>query len=243
LYLDPYAGERYLLHVGGGYNFSQIGGSGTTGAEARTFQARALPEFFVGDQAGGFVTAAGTPVFLDTGRILADNYQLLHGEIGGNYGPAHFQAEYLASFVDQRTGAGIFYDGAYVQCGYFLTGEHCGYNKQMGALDYNVQPFSDFFALGRKGCFGGWGAWEIAARWSYLNLADNNLLAANQLSAAAGPPASPNPGTLNSATLALNWWWNQYTRVQFNYIHPMLNSTAFGRSDTDIYATRFQIEF
>jgi hypothetical protein len=31
--------------------------------------------------------------------------------------------------------------------------------------------------------------------------------------------------------------------VQFNYIHAMLNSTAFGRSDTDIYATRFQIEF
>ena len=243
LYIDPFAGDRYLLHVGGGYNFSQIGGAGGTGEDARTFRAASIPEFFVGDPVGGGVTAAGTPLFVDTGRILADNYQLAHFELAGNYGPAHFQGEYLASFVDQRTGANIFYDGAYLQCGYFLTGEHCGYNRQMGALDYNVVPYSNFFALGRDCWFGGLGAWEIAARWSYLNLAENNLVAANQLSAAAGPPASPNPGTLNNATLALNWWWNQYTRVQFNYIHAMLNSPNFGRSDTDIYATRFQIEF
>ena len=37
----------------------------------------------------------------------------------------------------------------YVQAGYFLTGESCGYNKQMGALDYNVKPFKEFFGLGR----------------------------------------------------------------------------------------------
>ncbi len=56
--------------------------------------------------------------------------------------------------------------------------------------------------------------------------------------------------------MALNWWWNQYTRVQFNWIHAMLDNTGYtvpvasggaiagkGYSQTDIFAARFQIEF
>jgi phosphate-selective porin len=46
-------------------------------------------------------------------------------------------------------------------------------------------------------------------------------------------------------TLALNWWWNQYTRVQFNYINVWQNSdfAIYGKSYTGIFAGRFQIEF
>ena len=56
---------------------------------------------------------------------------------------------------------------------------------------------------------------------------------------------NPNPGTLNMGTLALNWWWNQYTRVQFNYINVWQNSdfAIYGKSYTGIFAGRFQIEF
>lgn len=35
LYYDPLADNRYLLHVGAGYDFSEIGGQGTTGSFAR----------------------------------------------------------------------------------------------------------------------------------------------------------------------------------------------------------------
>jgi hypothetical protein len=38
-------------------------------------------------------------------------------------------------------------------------------------------------------------------------------------------------------------WWNQYTRVQFNWIHTMLDNNARGFSAMDIFATRFQVEF
>ncbi|MBS0208575.1 MAG: hypothetical protein JSS27_06430 [Planctomycetes bacterium] len=243
LYYDEPANGRYLLHVGGGYNYSQIGGFGQSGSEAQTYESRTIPEFFVGDPAAGGATAGGTPFVLDTGRILASNYHLWHTELAGNYGPAHFQTEVLLTQLNQLHGPPVYYGGTYLQGGYFLTGENAGYNKQVGVLDYNVKPFTEFFGLGRRKRMCGWGAWELTARWSYLDLSATNILAANQLGGTPGIPVSPNPGSLNESTVGLNWWWNQYTRVQFNWIRAMLDSNVTGSSTMDIYATRFQIEF
>jgi phosphate-selective porin OprO/OprP len=244
LYYDEPAEGRYLLHVGGGYNYSQIGGNGLTGPSARAYEARAIPEFFVGDPAGGFLTANGTPPVVDTGRFLANDYQMAHVELAGNYGSAHFQTEAMVTGVDQMNGGPtVYYYGAYAQAGYLLTGESMGYNKQTGVMDYNVKPFSEFVGTGKRGFMCGWGAWEIAARWSYLNLAATNVDPVNQLPAIAGPPPAPNLGTINESTVALNWWWNQYTRVQFNWIHGMPDYNVAGFAPYDIFGTRFQIEF
>ena len=77
----------------------------------------------------------------------------------------------------------------------------------------------------------GWGAWEVAFRWTYLNLSATQHRAGQScLPGVAGPPPSPNAGVLNESTVALNWWWNQYTRVQFNWIHSMPDYNAFGFS-------------
>ncbi len=251
VYYDELADGRYLLHVGGGYNFSSIGGNGLTGPDAKTYEARAIPEFAVGDSAANGVglppnTPLGqTPFFVDTGRFLANSYNLYHTELAGNYGAAHFQTEVFVTGVNQRGGPVVYYEGAYLQGGYFLTGESCGYNKVMGAMDYNVKPFREFMGLGDGRGMCGWGAWEIAARWSYLNLSSTAVNPANIVGASAPgiTPSSPNPGILNDSTVALNWWWNQYTRVQFNWIHAMLNNNAHGASTTDIWTARYQIEF
>ena len=48
---------------------------------------------------------------------------------------------------------------------------------------------------------------------------------------------------LNEPTIALNWWWNQYMRMQFNYIHSMVQTNSTGFYSTDIFALRFQTEF
>jgi phosphate-selective porin OprO/OprP len=186
---------------------------------------------------------------------------LLHAELAGNYGSAHFQTEWLGSAVDQYGGPMVFYQGAYFQCGYFLTGESAGYNKLMGAMDYNCKPFNELLGMGPGRGMCGWGAWEAAFRWSYLDLQSSKIVAANYQGAGAigpggvpagltasnggaGPsPTHPNPGILNEPTLALNWWWNQYTRVQFNYIFNMLSSQYHGYSQMEAYTARFQIEF
>ena len=228
LYYDEPAEGRYLLHVGGGYNFSAIGGEGTTGTYAKTYEARSIPEFFQGDAAGGGLTAAGTPFVVDTGRILANSFNFYHAELAGNYGSAHFQTEFLATGLNQMNGPPVFYYGTYFQCGYFLTGESANYNKQTGVMDYNVKPNSEFFGTGPNRGMCGWGAWALGFRWSYLDLSATNINPANILAGLPGPPPTPNPGILNESTFAINWWWNQYTRVQFNWIHSMIDYTTPG---------------
>ncbi len=243
LYYDEPSEGRYLLHLGGGYSFSMIGGEGTSGPFAKTYEARSIPEFFIGDSLGGGLTAAGTPWVVDSGRILADSFHFAHVELAGSYGAAHFQSEFLGTSLNQMNGSPVFFYGAYLQGGYFLTGESVGYNKQTGVLDYVMKPYTDFFGTGRKGSVCGWGAWELAFRWSYLNVAATNIEPGNILPGIAGPPPVPNPGQINETTLALNWWWNQYTRVQFNWIHSMPVYNTGGFSPFDIFATRFQVEF
>jgi phosphate-selective porin OprO/OprP len=265
IFYDELSGGRYLLHAGGGYTFGQIGGSGvnvpgTVGSQ--TYRATTIPEFFVGDASLNSLTVNGTPNVLDTGRYLAHNYSLYHLELAGNAGSFHWQSEVLGTAVAQFGGPLVYYGGAYAQCGYFLTGESAGYNRQMGALDYNCVPFREFLGLGRGRRMCGWGAWEVAARWSYLDLQSNrinplNYQGAGPIDPATGLPtgltasnggtgpsvAFPNPGVLNESTVGLNWYWNQFAKVQFNWIHSMLSSQYHGFSQMDIWALRYQVEF
>lgn len=234
LWYDEPAAGRYLLHIGGSYDYGRI----TAGTDAgNTYQARAVPEFFIGDAAGGGLTAVGTPFFVDTGRLPADQFNLFGVELAGQYGPAHFQAEYLATVVDQTNAPDVYYDGAHVQAGFFLTGEHRTYSRTAGVFD-RVHPFTEFFSLDSGFC--GWGAWEIVGRWSFLNLTDSD---AAPLTVVPGIPVSPNPGRMHDTTLGLNWYWNSYTKVQVNWIHAFLDNQALGDSDTNIYAARFHLDF
>ncbi len=232
LWYDECADGRYLLHVGGHFNYSRNTGNDLDG-DTPFYQARVIPEFFVGDPAGGGAVAAGTPFFADTGRIASRDFEIYGVELAGQYGPAHFQSEYVVTTVDQIGGETLFYDGAYAQVGYFLTGENRSYNRTFGAFD-RVTPFEDFFSLEHLGVCG-WGAWEVAARLSYVNLHDPD--------AAPLPGFASNPGRLTDSTLGLNWYWNAHTKLQFNWIHCWLDNDAQGDSDTDIYAARAQVEF
>jgi phosphate-selective porin OprO/OprP len=240
---DDLTDGRYLTHVGTGFVYGQVGGTGATGASASTYRSLIFPEFFVGDPAGQGLTAAGTPRVLDSGRILTDNFWMTHVELARNAGPAHFQTEVMLEGFNQFGGPTTFVPAAYFQCGYFLTGESVLYLKQPGVLDYNVVPYTTFFGTGRRGRVAGMGAWEVAFRWTYVDLSCTNINPVNQLSNSPGPPPAPGYGTYNAPTLALNWWWNRFTRVQFNWIHAMPDVRGQGPLPFDIFGTRFQIEF
>jgi phosphate-selective porin OprO/OprP len=232
LYYDEPAGGRYLMHIGGNINYSRTTGNDHV-ASTPFYQARSIPEFFVGDPAAGGAVAAGTPFFVDTGRILSRDFQIYGIELAAQYGSVYAQSEYMITSVDQIGGPQLFYDGAYVHAGWFITGENRTYNRTFGAFD-KVIPYEEFFTLGHQG-FCGWGAWELAARLSYVNLNDPQ---------AVPQPGFPTlPGRLVDSTLGLNWYWNAYTKLQLNWIHAWLDNAAFGSSDTDIYAARAQVEF
>jgi phosphate-selective porin OprO/OprP len=236
--------DRSLIHVGAGYGYSTVGGEGTTGPFARTFRSATFPEFFVGDLEGIGLTGAGTPLVVDTGRFLANSFNLYHLELAGASGPAHFQSEFIFQTINQLNSPVVFQPAAYVQCGYMLTGESIDYLNEAGVFDYNVVPFAPLLGTGRRGHMRGWGAWEIAARWTYLDLSGVNIRPSNILPAPQDTlPPSPNAGVLNETTVGINWWWNRFTRVQLNWIHSMPNYIGQGSAPFDIVGTRFQIEF
>jgi phosphate-selective porin OprO/OprP len=168
------------------------------------------------------------PLFVDTGMILADNYELLGAEWALVYGPLYIQSEYIAVPVNQLTGPDLYFDAAYVNVSYFLTGENRTYNKLRGIID-RVFPFENFFRVrADDDCVvTGTGAWEIAARYSYIDLDDANIQG----------------GRLHNYTIGLNWYLNAFARIKWELIQSNLDRAPVGDSQAHIAGMRFDIDF
>lgn len=95
------------------------------------------------------------------------SYSLLGAEVGFAQGPLLLQAEYVAAELpDFGLGSGkSVYRGYYAEAGWVLTGERRPYSTRRGAFG-PVSP-------GSRWGEGAWGAWELAARYSVVDLTDN----------------------------------------------------------------------
>lgn len=233
LYYDC-QGTEYL-HLGTGYFLNA-----PPDGRARF---RSVPEIYVGEfslpsgepigSSGQSIAtvANGTPFFVDTGTLLETSLtQALGEELLWVHGPLSLQSELMGTYVDSASVENGFLWGSYMQVGYFLTGEHRPYDRRSGAID-RVKPKHSVSKSG------GFGAWEVAARWSYLDLTDRQIQG----------------GEIQDFTAGLNWYVNPYCKCVFNYIHawaesrPIRNGTIIGNnmidSQTDAFALRCQIDF
>lgn len=159
------------------------------------------------------------PILADA-RFLASSYQLLVPEFALIWGPLEIAAEYYANWnhgvvfpinpVAARVNRGTtFYHGGYVEALYFLTGEHRIYNRKanenrrIAAFDRVIPNENFLFARKEDGRLRrGSGAWQIGARWSYVDLQDREV----------------GIGAVHDLTLGLNWFWNPNMKFQANYI-------------------------
>ena len=255
VYFDEFAEERYFWQIGAAYNFSALGADnspgsgapGNAGSPRPFYQARTTPEFgLLGypDLNSNFGSAVnGTPVFVDTGKYQANYFNLFGLETVYQSGPFSFQSEYMATQVESVVGP-VFYQGAYGEVMYRLTGENRGYDRKLGALR-NPVPFADFIPLKYDG-IRGWGSWEVAARWSVVDLTNPSKLDGHYYNSATNSftgTSKAGNGVLNDSTLALTWMLNAHTKLQFNWIHAMLNNTAKGFSTADLFVSRIQVDF
>ncbi len=254
LQYDDLTPDRYLWHVGGGYNFSVLAandalGSGVTGNAGTPrpfYQARTNPEFGFGYSEFGsnFGTAVnGTPNFVDTGRYEANSFHLFGLETVYQHGPLGITAEYMATAVNSVAGP-VYYQGAYAQVAYRLTGENRLYDKKLGTLG-KIIPYTELIPLKRDG-IRGWGAFEVAARWSVIDLRNPDDLDGHYYNAGANAfntTANAGNGVLNDSTVGVTWFLNAYTKVQVNWIHAMVDNTASGFSDANLYVSRVQVDF
>ena len=190
--------------------------------------------------------ARSTARWIDTGRIEgADSYTLNGIEGVLNLGRMQLVGEYQNVWMQRSAGFGpnLHFHGGYAYVSYFLTGEYMPWNRKTGILA-RVKPKHNFFLVHRDCCEEpdedapepGWGAWQVAARMSYGDLSDRDILG----------------GRGTALTLGLNWWWNANARVQFNYINgrisdrPALDNATgltITGGDYEIFGTRASIDF
>jgi phosphate-selective porin OprO/OprP len=195
-YYDEPSDGRYLLHFG-------VAGS-TRGADENLVRLRVRGDIRSGPP--GILN----PIYADTGNLGATIQNIAAFEMAAVMGSFSVVGEYVGTSIENATqlvnnvpvSRGTpWFQGGYIQCGYFLTGEHEVYNRQRGTFD-RVTPYENAFCT--RSCAGeckGWGAWQVVARYNSLNLNDNGI----------------NGGSLDSFTFGVNWFWNANARMQLNY--------------------------
>jgi phosphate-selective porin OprO/OprP len=105
------------------------------------------------------------------------------------------QAEYMVTDVRRTVGQDVGFSGGHIQSGFFLTNDSLNYeNGDFGSPQPN-------HLVGE----GGLGAWELVARYSILNLTDEDIIG----------------GEIDSLTFGLNWYPVPMLRFSANYINVL----------------------
>ncbi len=207
--------------------------AGSAGRFQETIAFRAKPESnMMSDSltASTGLTAAGRTFGRSSGRLVdtgnipgnVNSYSLAAAEIAGVYGPWSLQGEYTRAVVDRDRSGDLSFDGYYFYGSWFVTGESRNYRGDKGVFDV-VTPRELFNPQ-----YGGWGAWELAARYSTLDLNDGTV---------AG-------GEIKDLTLGLNWYPNAYVRVMANYVSVMgVEGGAHDGDNPNLFQLRLQFAY
>lgn len=171
------------------------------------------------------------PRLIDSGPLSANRSTTFNLEAARVYGPWTLQGEAYLTTLDPSDRDQIWLQGAYLHSSWFLTGENRQFDRfgQHGAQFGRNRPSRDWSFRGDGGCDPqgqGLGAWELKARWSWLDL--------HQAGA----------GQYHDLTCGFNWYWNERTRIMFDWIHPMTSAdTVFGSTRSDLLGLRLDFNW
>jgi phosphate-selective porin OprO/OprP len=145
-------------------------------------------------------------------------------EAAGVFGPLTVAGEAGRLWLDRFGADNEHFTGYYGYAAYMLTGETRPFKG--GNFD-RIRPFKD---VGN----GGIGAFEVALRYDHLNLANTPVVAR------AGNEAS-------SVTAGLNWYFNPYAKIMFNWVRFWGDNTPLdpvgSKTKGDAFATRLHLDF
>lgn len=209
---DEATNGRHLLHLGLAYSARE--------ARNHEVQFRTRPEIRLG------AADPNIPFFVDTGRIPANFYQMIGSELLLVQGPFSIQAEYILLPVRTLDRGAVYFQVWYVMGSVFLTGEHRAYRTTTGVLE-RVSPRRDFIKREGGTLSLGPGAWELAVRFSHVDLNNGGITG----------------GRLSDITVGINWYLNPYCRVTSNYIHAYQSATSGRSGPADFWGIRFNYDF
>jgi phosphate-selective porin OprO/OprP len=165
---------------------------------------------------------------IDTGPIDADHAYVVGLEFAAQHRNLYLQAEHFWFGLDRRNPGALSdprFRGWYVQGAWTLTGEPRRYNMATGSFQ-NPRAYSPFSGSG------GLGAWELAVRYSAMDLNYHEGLAG------LAPPADGvRGGDQRIWTVGLNWYPNanlkfaiDYLRIEVDRLNPAGpgNTVPFG---------------
>jgi phosphate-selective porin OprO/OprP len=148
----------------------------------------------------------------NTGRFFADGADLLNPEVALVVGPFSAQGEYFYVKTDAPDSNDPRFDGW----------ESRRYSQKGGTFS-RVKPKNNFH-IGQPG----WGALEVALRYSELDLTDKSI----------------EGGEEQDITGGINWYINPSIRFMFNYVKADLKNRENVPDDKiDIFQVRFQVDF
>jgi len=225
LTLAPINAAGRLLHVGasGYWRRPPLGRATPADPPTPQLRFRARPEAAVDGQR-----------LVDTGNLgFARSFAAGGAELAVVWGALGLQSEYVAARVSQSGGrTTLDFDGGYVGLSYALTGESRTYDGRNGTFGRfrparNLDPRA-----------GAWGAWEVAARLSTIDLND----AANDLAR-----GGVRGGRETNLTLGINWHLSPFTRLMANYIRAeasnLTNTGLDEGTNADIFGFRVHQEW
>ena len=159
----------------------------------------------------------------DSGIVTGVNSLLYAGaEAAGVFGPITIAGEYGKLWADRPDLRNVHFDGFYVYGSWFITGETRPFRG--GNFD-RVRPFTE---LGKDGL----GAFELALRYDKIDLTDSPVRPGNEA---------------QSVTLGLNWYFNPYAKLMFNWVRFSGDNTPLdpigSETKGDAFASRLHLDF
>jgi phosphate-selective porin OprO/OprP len=207
-------GPNYSFHIGVEADALLHPATATSGLTSLVLGDR--PELRV-DPTDFLATTIGPTVAGSTTGQVA-GAQVYGIETAGGYDNLFVQAEGYNYRIERRNMPNDTFWGGYLEGGWTLTGEHRNYIPATGAYSgiHPAHPFSI--------SEGTWGAFELAARLSFINLNDNfSPSAGNGVSTTSN---SVEGGRQTVYGLGLNWYVNSNMRFMFDYLHAVVKKTS-----------------
>jgi phosphate-selective porin OprO/OprP len=223
---NPLHGQDYDVHLGGSVQGILSAADTTAGpVRTRTIRLRERPE----------VRVDGNRL-VDTGALNAGGETSYGLEAGASYKNFYAAGEWFKIDVNRSPTFNPSFSGWYAQGAYTLTGERHVWSPANGGFR-GVKPDHPF-----GGKEGGLGAWEIAARYSVLDLNDHDGVAG-----AATPAGGVRGGEQKITTVGLNWYPNSVLRFLLDYqwakVDRLNAAGADIGEDVNVVSFRSQVAF
>ncbi len=213
----PLMRDDLVFHLGGSFMYLTpdeiLADPNKTGTETSTsfVRVRARPESHL------------MPRLVDTKKLyFVDHTETFGLELALAPGPFLLQGEYMRQNIDSTTNGDPSFDGFYISGSWVFNnaGKNRPYNRDEGVFE-GIKPVHPLNFQG-----GGWGAWELATRFSSLDLNDGSIMGGHE----------------QNTSLGVNWYPNKWIRLMVNHTWVNTDQSA-GDIDMELTTGRLQITF